>query len=168
MQIEAKKILGNMLNGFCIFITSLTLIQSQTRNHSLRGLGDVTLGQRLFVRIDHVHEYRIMYIKATLAWGMSTCINQTGVPSMASCAAILSRVQFVANLLPVSQACIPLSYTAQIATTSNPDLANVRVSLTNLERGVLKRGVSVNSCSVHLCVCISLSDYVSLFVCLSV
>ena len=35
-----------------------------------------------------------------------------------------------------AQACIPMSYAAQIPTTSNPDLANVRVSLSNLDQNV--------------------------------
>ena len=34
------------------------------------------------------------------------------------------------------QVCLPLSYAAQIPTTPNPDLANVRVSLFNLDQNV--------------------------------
>ena len=34
------------------------------------------------------------------------------------------------------QACLPLSYAAQIPTTPNPDLANVRASLSNLDQDV--------------------------------
>ena len=47
------------------------------------------------------------------------------------------------------QACIPLSYAARIPTTPNPDLANVRVSLSNLDQGV--RQYSVRAC-VRVCV----------------
>ena len=42
----------------------------------------------------------------------------------------------------IPQACIPLSYAAQIPTTPNPDLANVRVSLlSNLDQNVRQRSV---------------------------
>ena len=49
-----------------------------------------------------------------------------------------------AHLSPchLPQACIPLSYAAQIPTTPNRDLANVRVSLSNMEPEVCQ-------CSVH-------------------
>ena len=36
-------------------------------------------------------------------------------------------------LCQIPQVCVPLSYTEQIPTTPNPDLANVRVSLYTLE-----------------------------------
>ena len=39
-------------------------------------------------------------------------------------------------LCQIPQACLPLSYAAQIPTTPNPDLANVRVSLSNLDQDV--------------------------------
>ena len=42
-----------------------------------------------------------------------------------------------------SQPCIPLSYAAQIPTTRNPDLANVRVSLSNVDQAVRKRSARV-------------------------
>ena len=42
----------------------------------------------------------------------------------------------------IPQACIPLSYAAQIPTTGDPDLANVRVSLLNLHQ-------NVRQCSAH-------------------
>ena len=42
---------------------------------------------------------------------------------------------------PILQACIPLSYTAQIPTTANPDLANVHVALSNLDLDVRQRSV---------------------------
>ena len=40
-----------------------------------------------------------------------------------------------------SQAYLPLSYAAQIPTTSNPDLANVHLSLLNLDQEVRKCSV---------------------------
>ena len=43
--------------------------------------------------------------------------------------------------LSYSQACIPLSYAAQIPTTPNPDLANVRVSLSNINQDVRQGSV---------------------------
>ena len=36
----------------------------------------------------------------------------------------------------IPQVCLPLSYAAQIPTTPNPDLANVRVSVSNLDQEV--------------------------------
>ena len=40
------------------------------------------------------------------------------------------------SLCQIPQVCLPLSYAAQIPTTPNPDLANVRVSLSNLDQDV--------------------------------
>ena len=42
----------------------------------------------------------------------------------------------------IPQACVPLSYAAQIPTTPNPNLANVRISLSNV-------GKDVRQCNVH-------------------
>ena len=39
-------------------------------------------------------------------------------------------------LCHIPQACLPLSYAAQIPTTPNPDLANVRVSLSSVDQNV--------------------------------
>ena len=50
----------------------------------------------------------------------------------------------------IPQAYIPLSYAAKIPTTPNPDLANVRVSLSNLDKEVRK-------CSVRYFVSICVS-----------
>ena len=47
------------------------------------------------------------------------------------------------SLCQIPQACIPLSYAAQIPTTRNPDLANVRASLSNLDQDVRKRSARV-------------------------
>ena len=63
---------------------------------------------------------------------------------------------FVTNSLRCvcySQICLPLSYAAQIPTTRNPDLANVRVSLSNLDQQVGKDSVRV-FVSVCLCECL--------------
>ena len=57
------------------------------------------------------------------------------------------------SLRPILQACIPLSYAAQIPTTSNRDLANVRVSVSNLEQ-------DVRQFDVRFCVSLSLSSCV--------
>ena len=57
-------------------------------------------------------------------------------------------------LCHIPQACIPLSYAAQIPTTPNPDLANVRVSLSNLDQ-------EVRQCSARyfVSVCVSRCMY---------
>ena len=62
---------------------------------------------------------------------------------------VYSYVQI--SLCQIPQACIPLSYAAQIPTTPNPDLANVRVSLSNLDQEVRKCSVRV-FVGVRLCV----------------
>ena len=59
--------------------------------------------------------------------------------------------------LQIPQACIPLSYAAQIPTTPNPDLANVRLSLSNLDKDVRQCSVRFFFCeftSKRLCVCV--------------
>ena len=61
--------------------------------------------------------------------------------------------------LHYSQACIPLSYAAQIPTTSDPDLANVRVSLLYLDQKVWK-------CRARVCVRVRV--YVYVYVCVLV
>ena len=49
----------------------------------------------------------------------------------------------------IPQVCLPLSYAAQIPTTPNPDLANVRLSLFNLDH-------NVGQCSARFfCECMS-------------
>ena len=50
-----------------------------------------------------------------------------------------------------AQVCVPLSYAAQIPTTPNPDRANVRVSLTNLDHDVRK--CSATCFCMCLCAC---------------
>ena len=55
------------------------------------------------------------------------------------------------------QAYLPLSYAAQIPTTRNPDLANVRLSLSNLNQEVRKCRVYfvvVVVVSVLVCTCL--------------
>ena len=56
-------------------------------------------------------------------------------------------------LCQIPQACIPLSYAAQIPTTRYPDLANVRVSLSTLDQEVRKCIARV-FVSAYLCVCV--------------
>ena len=53
------------------------------------------------------------------------------------------------------QAIIPLSYAAQIPTTPNPDLANVRLSVSNVDHQVPQSSacVVVSVCFVRVCVC---------------
>ena len=45
----------------------------------------------------------------------------------------------------IPQALIPLSYAAQIPTTPNPDLANVRLSVSNVAHQVPQSGACVVS-----------------------
>ena len=83
-------------------------------------------------------------------------------------------------LCNIPQACIPLSYAAQIPTTPNPDLANVRVSLSNLDQDVHVRAVFDFLCDCmyrdsyakKVCcvcvVCISVSVCICVCVCVCV
>ena len=84
------------------------------------------------------------------------------------------KIRFVASANP--QACLPLSYAAQISTTHNPDLANVRVSLSNLNQEVRKYRVyffcDYMLDQVHACMCgrvrVRLRAYVCVCVCVCV
>ena len=58
-----------------------------------------------------------------------------------------------------SQACLPLSYAAQIPITRYPDLANVRVSLSNVDQAVRKCSACV-FVSVCLCLYLYMGDQV--------
>ena len=130
LQIKAKKMSENMLNGFCIFISPLHS-NSQTRYHP-KLFRPYDLGS--FVRMDQKHDFTTNALARilTLHTQLSLCCFW------------------------YSQACLPLSYAAQIPTTPNPDLANVRVSLSNLDQEVRKCSariwVSVRAC-VCACVC---------------
>ena len=65
------------------------------------------------------------------------------------------------------QAYLPLSYAAQIPTTRNPDLANVRLSLSNLDQEVRKCsvGISASVCYVRASVCVTKVCSVFLYLC---
>ena len=52
-----------------------------------------------------------------------------------------------------SQAVIPLSYAAQISTTPNPDLANVRLSFSNVNHQVPRSSACAVVVSVFVRVC---------------
>ena len=69
-------------------------------------------------------------------------------------------------LCAIPQACIPLSYAAQISTTPNSDLANVRVSLSNLDQHVRRRNVQFLSLCVSPVVCKRKTSRVFLCACL--
>ena len=58
------------------------------------------------------------------------------------------------SLCQLPQACIPLTYAAQIPTTSNPELANVRVSLFNLEPEVGQCMQGALFSEQEACVCV--------------
>ena len=94
---------------------------------------------------------------------MSICINKTSARSRTHTSQQCSRPQFNTDtvimyaqisLCQIPQVCIPLSYAAQIPTTPNPDLANVRVSLSNLDQEVHQWTARyfVNVC-VSRCMC---------------
>ena len=94
---------------------------------------------------------------------MSICINQMSAPSRTHALQQCSRPQYNADTgimhaqispCQIPQACIPLSYAAKIPTTPNPDLANVRVSLSNLDQEVRKCSVRYFvSIYVSRCMC---------------
>ena len=77
---------------------------------------------------------------------MSICINQTSERML--CNFTLALGSCTHEYL--AQVCLPLSYAAQIPTTPNPDLANVRVSLSKLDQ-------DVRQCSVRFFVSVYLS-----------
>ena len=66
------------------------------------------------------------------------------------------------SLCQILQACLPLSYAAQIPTTPNPDLANVRVSLP-----ILDPKKDVSQCSVRFFVSVYLMCVKKIALCVS-
>ena len=107
------------------FLHSLSS-NTQTRNHPKPsrpcdlGLGLVNASTKPVSVVG-----RILYIDAlarNLTLALVSCTHNNAV----------KQIHFVAS----AQAVIPLSYAAQIPTTHNPDLANVRVSLSNLDQDV--------------------------------
>ena len=146
-QTKAKEISEKVLNGFHFsFLHSLSS-NTQTHHHSKPSRPyDLGLG------LGCLHRYgpeawvyasikpvslvgRIFYIDA-LARNLTRMTNPRTI-----------RFSVSVN----SQVWLPLSYSAQIPTTHNPDLANVRVSLSNLNQEVRTCRVCF-SCGCVLCV----------------
>ena len=61
------------------------------------------------------------------------------------------------HMVASAQAVIPISYAAQIPTTRNPDLANVRLSLSNVEH-------QVPECSIYVLFCVYVSVCLRVYV----
>ena len=128
LQTMMKGKLENTLNGFCIPSLQSLSLNAQTCNHSKPSR---PFDYESFIRMDQNHKYRNVSFQAlslvsrmpynnalartfTLALGSCTHDNPVKNPSCCLC---------------FPQAVIPLSYAAQIPTTTNPDLANVRLSV---------------------------------------
>ena len=153
-----------MPNGFCIsFIHSLSA-NTQARHHP-KPPRPYDLGLRLWLGFFVCMEQTYEYMHQSNPWTRSTsiCTNQTSGPSNTHALQQFSHPQFNtdtgtihAQISPcqIPQACIPLSYAAQISTTRNPDLANVRVTLTKLNQHVCQCSVRFFPQCMHLCECV--------------
>ena len=134
LQIKMKGKWDNTLNGFCISSLHSLSSNAQTRDHSKPS----TLDLVSFMYMDRKHEHK--------------CINQCSIPDGLHA---FQRCYLARNLTLVLGSCthsnsatnpfrclcytqtvIPLSYAAQISTTRDPDLANVRLSVSNVDHEV--------------------------------
>ena len=157
-----------------IFISSLTFFQYPNCNHP-------KLSRLYIIGLDLGLDLELALGSFASIIGLDLkdeyiCINQTGVRSKTHILHQYSRPQFnidsgnihawpahttrFASAYP--QAYLPLSYAAQIPTTHNPGLANVRVTLSKLNQEVRKCRARFLFCGYcwYCCKCVIVCDCV--------
>ena len=135
VQIKMKEHMDNALNGCCASCVHSLSPNTQIRNRSKPS----TLDSVSFLRMDGKHEHKRIN-EGSMPSGLHVlwqCVHtQFYLPLVLEWCTHNNSVANLFRCLCCTQAVIPLSYAAQIPTTQDPDMANVRLSVSRVEQQV--------------------------------
>ena len=134
LQIKMKGKWDNTLNRFCISSLHSLSSNAQIRNHPKPSTLDLVSFMHMGRKHEHkcinqysipngLHVFQQWFLARNLTLVLESCAHNNSVTNPFRC-------------LRYTQAVIPLSYAAQIPTTRDPDLANVRLSVSRVDHEV--------------------------------